>query len=58
MNHMHEKLKHHIGHNIVCVCYGDPDDPRDVCIECEDCNAVLISAEDFDTDNENEGGVI
>ena len=47
-NYMKEKLKRHIGHNVVCVCYGDPDDPVDVCIECEDCCEVLVSAEDFD----------
>jgi hypothetical protein len=50
---MYEKLKRHIGHAIVCVCYGDPDDPNDICIECEDCNEVLISAETEATDDEN-----
>lgn len=48
MNYMYEKLKNHIGHNIVCVCYGDPSNPSDVCLECEDCGEVLISAEDFE----------
>lgn len=46
---MYDKLRPHIGHNIVCVCYGnDGEDPVDICIECEDCNEVLISAETFD----------
>jgi hypothetical protein len=48
MNYIREKLMHHRGHNVVCVSYGDWDNPADVCIECEDCNEVLISAEDFD----------
>lgn len=56
-NIMREKLMAHRGHHIVCVSYGDWDDPADVCIECEDCNEVLVSAEDFDSDIEQfEGG--
>lgn len=47
-SYMFEKLNQHVGHNIVCVCYGDVNDPMDICIECEDCGCVLISAEDFD----------
>lgn len=48
-NWMYEKLKHHIGHKIVCCCYGkDGEEPVDICIECEDCYEVLVSAEDFD----------
>ena len=47
-NYMYEKLKEHIGHNIVCVAYGDIESPTDICIECEDCSCVLVSAEDFD----------
>lgn len=43
---LREKLMAHRGHNIVCVSYGDWDDPADVCIECEDCCEVLVSAED------------
>ena len=50
MSYMTDILKHHIGHNLACVAYGDPDDPADICIECEDCNEVLISAEAFDTE--------
>jgi hypothetical protein len=48
MNYMFDKLRNHIGHNIVCVRYGDEDNTADVCIECEDCCEVLISAEDFE----------
>ena len=48
MNWMYEKLKSHIGHNIVCVAYGDINSPVDICIECENCNEILISAEDFE----------
>ena len=48
MNYIYKKLLAHRGHHIVCVSYGDWNDPADVCIECEDCNEVLISAEDFD----------
>ena len=47
-NFMYDKLKNHIGHNIVCVSYGDYHDPDDICIECEDCNEVLISTETFE----------
>lgn len=47
-----ERLKPHIGHRITCVCYGDPDDPVDICIECEDCCCVLVSAETEDLEEE------
>lgn len=36
-------LLQHVGHNIVCVTYGDP--VRNVSLKCEDCCEVLI---DFD----------
>ena len=49
-NYMYNKLRTHIGHNIVCVAYGDIDKPQDICIECEDCCEVLISAEDYDNE--------
>lgn len=52
MNYMFKTLKPHIGHNIVCVAYGDINDPTDICIECEDCNEVLISAETFNEEEE------
>ena len=47
-NLMRIKLRPHVGHNIVCVYYGNPDNPADICIECETCNCVLVSAEDYD----------
>lgn len=42
---MYDFLMPHIGHKIVCVPYGNPEDPDDICIECETCNQVLFSAE-------------
>lgn len=36
-----EGIQAHLGHEIVCVCYGCDD----VSIECADCNEVLISAD-------------
>lgn len=36
-----ETLAPHVGHNVVCVGYGD-DDITNVSIECEDCSAVLF----------------
>lgn len=36
-----EKLAPHVGHNVVCVGYGE-DVIDDVSIECEDCNSVLF----------------
>jgi len=44
----YEDLKRHVGHEIVCVTYGDgPNDqsPANVAVECETCNEVLL---DFD----------
>ena len=38
-------LKKHIGHNVQIVAYGDPDDPADICLECEDCDEVILDAE-------------
>lgn len=51
---MYDKLRPHIGHNIVCVCYSkDGEEPVDICIECEDCGEVLISAETYDNREED-----
>ena len=36
-----EKLADHVGHNVVCVGYGD-DEIENVSIECDDCNVVLF----------------
>ena len=33
------------GHNVGIVSYGDPGDPADVCLECEDCGEVILDAE-------------
>ncbi len=38
-------LKEHIGHNVKIVSYGDGDNIHDICLECEDCNKVIIDAE-------------
>ena len=46
-NRIAEKLMSHRGHILECVSYGEWDDPADVCIECMDCNELLVSAEDF-----------
>lgn len=48
VNWMRLKLRPHVGHEIECVTYGDPDDPHDICVECITCGCVLVSAEDFD----------
>jgi hypothetical protein len=42
----YEELRQHIGHAIVCVCYGrDGEDPVNVAIECETCGMVLVDAD-------------
>ncbi len=48
----YEELKHHIGHEIVCVPYGDPDDPHNVAIECETCGEVLLDYNHPEVDKE------
>lgn len=52
MRIMYNHLRPHIGHNVVCVCYGKGEEPVDICIECEDCNEVLVSARDTDYEHE------
>ena len=48
-DYMYNRLRPHIGHNIVCVAYGEYEkEPVDICLECEDCGEVLLSAEDYD----------
>lgn len=38
-----ETLKPHVGHNIVCCSYGEPDMEQDsVSIECQDCHEVIF----------------
>lgn len=41
-------LKRHFGHNVVIAAYGDPSDPTDVCLECEDCGCVVLDGELYD----------
>lgn len=38
----YDRLKPHIGHEIVCVSYGDEKNPDNVAIECETCCEVLV----------------
>ena len=45
--HTFKDLSQHVGHDIVCVTYGDP--AENVAIECETCNEVLL---DFDKEDE------
>lgn len=40
-----DELRKHIGHNVRVVCYGDPENPADICLECEDCDEVILDAE-------------
>ena len=40
-----DRLLEHFGHHIVVAKYGNPDDPDNVCLECEDCNTVVVDAE-------------
>lgn len=52
-NRMYNRLKPHWGHHIECVVYGDePNEPDDICIECRDCNEIIISAETEDMEEE------
>lgn len=51
-----EDLRWHIGHKIVCVCYGRGAenrglDPANVSVECETCNEVLYSIDHPDREN-------
>ena len=44
-NLLWDVLLKHKGHNVRIVTYGDPEDPADVCLECEDCGEVILDAE-------------
>ena len=46
-----DKLAPHVGHEVVCVGYGD-DEIVNVSIECEDCSAVLFDIDAPATDDE------
>jgi len=37
------ELFRHRGHKIVCVSYGQYNDPDNVAVECETCSEVLLS---------------
>jgi len=37
-----DSMREHIGHDIVCVRYGQGDECVNVSIECETCDCVLI----------------
>ena len=38
-------LKGHIGHSVKIVYYGDIINPQDVCLECTDCDEVVLDAD-------------
>lgn len=48
-------LLKHRGHNVAIVSYGDPVHPADVCLECEDCNEVVLDAEIYTLSAREEG---
>ncbi len=56
MNWLFDKLKHHIGHEIECVGYGDGDKIEDICLECVDCCEVLVSTQTIDEEEDDEYG--
>lgn len=43
--HEYDDLKHHVGHDIECVFYGDVNNPVNCSVECVTCYEVLM---DFD----------
>lgn len=49
MIHDFNDLRSHIGHNIVCVRYGQGDECINVALECEDCGIILVDLNDGDT---------
>ena len=46
-------LKKHAGHKVSIVCYGDWDNPVDVCLEDEDTGEVILDAELYDIKAKN-----
>lgn len=48
-----DKLAPHVGHQVVCVGYGD-DEIVNVSIECEDCNTVLFDIDAPEVADEEE----
>lgn len=51
----YNELKVHRGHKIVCVGYGDIEQPANIAIECETCGEVLL---DYDESEAEEGGEV
>ena len=47
-NYLAKKVLAHAGHDIAVMVYGDGETIYDVCVECLDCNEVLVSAEDYE----------
>lgn len=47
-NELRRRLLEHQGHDVTVVAYGDPDNPADVCLECEDCGCVVLDSELYD----------
>ena len=48
----YDELKHHIGHHIECIGYGQ-NDIANVAIECTDCNEVLLDYDNPDYIKQN-----
>ena len=44
-NLLWDVLMQHRGHNVSIVSYGDWNIPDNVCLECKDCNKVILDAE-------------
>lgn len=44
-NELWDRLLAHKGHQLVVACYGNPEDPENVSLECEDCCEVVLDAE-------------
>lgn len=38
-------LFEHRGHKVEIATYGDWNNPSDICLECMDCNQVILDAE-------------
>lgn len=47
-NELWSLLLAHRGHRLTVVSYGNPDNPQNVSLECEDCNEVVLDAEIYD----------
>lgn len=38
-------LKKHFGHSVCIARYGSREHPASYCLECEDCNEVVLDSE-------------